>query len=306
MWSSPKKCRLTLEGLSLAARLYKAAVASCKVTAIPGLDPDLDILPPGLNTGGLNPGGGASPGGGVGGSQQRPGKQTGSAHAAAVARSGARGGTSVGGIAPGAGAAAGSSGFAEPWGGSGDLGSPLDLSPGPSAGSGASPTRSMRAAAERAASGAAAGPSGSSSAEGAGGRLLVVGGGPPPRARLPSDGARPAAAWSGDAIVISDSDSDADEPAPAAARAPAPAATRAAPPAALLGPGGSAGPGRPPLPPASAFAAPYLAHQAASGSQRDQQFPQPQLGGRGAAAPLGIQRALSTQASVTASLAPGG
>ena len=42
-WSNPKKVRLTAEGLSVAAELYKDAVERCKVTAIPNLNPDLDI-----------------------------------------------------------------------------------------------------------------------------------------------------------------------------------------------------------------------------------------------------------------------
>lgn len=44
-WSNPKKVRLTAEGLCVAAELYKDAVERCKVTAVPNLDPNLDIVP---------------------------------------------------------------------------------------------------------------------------------------------------------------------------------------------------------------------------------------------------------------------
>ncbi|GAX82301.1 hypothetical protein CEUSTIGMA_g9730.t1 [Chlamydomonas eustigma] len=44
VWSNPKKVRLTQEGRILAAKLYKDAMDRCKITALPGVDPDLDII----------------------------------------------------------------------------------------------------------------------------------------------------------------------------------------------------------------------------------------------------------------------
>lgn len=83
-WSNPKKIRLTQEGVVLAARLYKDAVARCKVDALPGVDPDQDIASGGAAAGaGAGAGAGAAESSGAGGG--------GSARAGASAGAGAKG-----------------------------------------------------------------------------------------------------------------------------------------------------------------------------------------------------------------------